>query len=155
MMMQFWHYTVLEHYKSIVNCGYIDLATTYICKGELPAVWLSTNEVFEETARKSITDTRTNDRYDDLSRDGLFIHGVVPVRVEIDRTLAQIHKWSNSWAMLHVTQDYAQKLERVGLRIGANPDEWWFSLERIPLQSCIRAEQWNGASWELLAYRKT
>lgn len=148
-----WHYTVLPHYQNIVKEGRIRVATDYITDTEQPAVWLSSNPSFEETARKSIIDSETGERYEDLSRDELHAKGVPPVRVMVDSEAVRAHRWREDKTLLGMTTQYAEALEQTGVRVGANPDEWWFVLEEVPLSACVLAEYWDGVAWKEFAHR--
>jgi len=47
-----WHYTTVELLRQVLSDGLIKTADEQICRGEKPAVWFSSHQVWEPTATK-------------------------------------------------------------------------------------------------------
>lgn len=140
-----WHYTTLGALQGIINEGKIRCDQIYI-DGEIPCVWLSVNQNWEETVRKSIKSTEEGVGTSQLSRDDLFSEGFYPIRIQVDPRIIKLSSWKSHCKKIPKT--IIQILEAAAKDWGANPNEWRVSYSPIPLTSFILPiEIWNGKEW--------
>ena len=145
--MRLWHYTIYHTFRKIVESGEIKTHTTARLN-EKPVVWLSSNPIWEETVRKAIRNPETEEISMALSRDELFKRDFPAVRIEINTELVVIRSWRNFKKYGGISKKEAKGLEKVAIKWGANPKEWWVSCDNIPLRSCIwPIEIWNEKEW--------
>ena len=140
--LRFFHYTSPTYLPTIIKAGYIKLATEGIDKNEKPAVWLSTNSIWEHTATKiGIINGVPNQLT--MEQQYKFV-GLA--RIEVQRIEGFVD-WNVFGSVSGVTEQSYLFMERLGKRKGANPDEWWAYFEEIVSKNWLQIEIWNGSSW--------
>ena len=143
--MRAWHYTTHEALEGIFIEGKIRRDRIYL-KGEIPGVWMSTNENWEETVRKSIRDKETSKETSALSRDALYEAGFIPIRIEINPNKVELHDWKSHCKK--IPKKIVRALESAAKEWGANPDEWRVSYNEIPVDCFLSPiERWDGQRW--------
>lgn len=143
---RFWHYTVYQWLVKIIESREIKKAPSYV-DGEIPVVWFSTNQIWEETVRKKVRPMGKG-KHILLSRNGLFKVGYPPVRIEIDPNEVKIHSWKHHKKHSGIPKKIAVLLEKQAIEWGANPNEWWVSKKPVQLEQCLAPiEIWNGETW--------
>jgi len=146
--MRYWHYTTFPALKKILKDEEIKPALKGIEGGEFPAVWFSTNPIWEETARKAVRDKETGEQTEALSRDKLFRAGFPPVRIEVDPQKVLLRSWKNHRKNSGISKIMAKGLEKTARAMGAEPKEWWVTYEPVSLFCCLLPiEVWNGIEW--------
>ena len=109
-----------------------------------PALWLSTNPVWEHTATSMIKDDIGQIR--GLTKDELHqMYGLVRFSVPFKKEM--FCSWGKYKYKSNTPLNVYLSLERQGIIKGANPNEWYASFENIPLEKCIACEKWNGTKW--------
>jgi hypothetical protein len=133
-----YHYTIAAHAESILRDGVIRPATTYVPKGERPIVWFSANATWEETANKMGCHSRneTERKWGPLYRFGV-------------ASETAPHNFERLVFLAHINPRMSDALKDLGIRQGANPDEWfgtfrpvqrWLSFEKLVDDIWIYAE---------------
>lgn len=144
-MDRIWHYTTLGALQGILKEGKIRCDEIYI-EGEIPCVWLSVNQNWEETVRKSIKGTDKDIETPPLSRDDLFSKGFYPIRIQINPRKTKLSRWKTHCQK--IPNSIARVLEAGAKDWGADPKEWWVSYSPIPVTGFILPiEIWNGKEW--------
>ena len=140
--LRFFHYTSPTYLPAIIKAGYIKFATAGIDKKEKPAVWLSTNPVWEHTATKigminGIPTQMTMEQQYKL---------VGLARIEVQR-LDDFVSWKKFRHVSGVTEQSFLFMERLGKMKDANPDEWWAYFKVIERKDWLAVEVWDGKEW--------
>ena len=140
--MVLYHYTVMEHFKKIVESEKIKRATKHLGPKEKPAVHLSSNPEWEMTVKK--TPLGLSDAV------GLRNHShLIPVRIKIEAEACNIIPWRVFKKRSGISAKMARFLEKRGKEMGADPKQWYCSFEDIPLGVCLSVEFWDG-EWCLI-----
>lgn len=147
MKDKLYHYTIGQHYNNIVKDGFIKLATKYVQEGERPVAWLSSNQEWENSVRKTIRNDK-GEAFDDLARDELFDLGITPVRIEIDQEGLELYDWEKFKSVSGMSPDLARSFEVMTAK-NWNYDsrEWSCSFDSIPVSKILGVEVWDGNSW--------
>ncbi len=157
---RYWHYTIFQHFESIIMSGEIKLATAGVLPGVKPAVWFSTNHDWEPTVIKALKDFKTGkttsystknelfycDMWNDLLDDGA-LHSFIPIRLEIDPNVVNLRTWNNYNKKSGESREMLKALAKTGKKMGANPKQWFVSYEEVPIENISRFERWNGNEW--------
>ena len=140
--LRFFHYTSPSYLPAILRAGFIKLATAGIDKKEKPAVWLSTNTIWEHTATKIgvINGVPTQ-----MTKEQQFAM-VGLARIEVPR-LEGFVSWKKFRHVSGITNQSYSFMENLGKRKGANPDEWWAYFKPIEKSQWLNIEKWNGSEW--------
>jgi hypothetical protein len=141
-----WHYTVVEYLPAIPASGEIRLATRLVSPGVKPAVWCSTNAVWEETANKMLGTPRGVTM---LDRAGTHEHfGLARISVRSD---AAPHTWADYQRLSGEDRADCRRLERVARKVGAWPAQWRCSFAPILAEDWLAIEAWDGSAWHTIA----
>lgn len=136
-----WHYTVGLHIDSIGESQVLRLADRYMLPGERPAVWFSTNPIWEPTANKrhpngsrSLTKEETEDLCDGLFRIGVAI-ATAP------------HDWAEFQQLSGLKEELARGLAASAEAVGAQTQDWRVSFVPVPSSDWVSVERWDGTEW--------
>ena len=140
-----WHYTTSQKRALIDAAGQLRPADAFIGPNERPAVWFSLNQRWEPTASKGIIDaatgrhrTATIAEMIEFAGGPLVRYGIAP-RLLLPsgelRRRARIagHTWRGMVAS--------------GRAVGANPADWFGSLQPVPVAQCITQLSTDGRQW--------
>jgi hypothetical protein len=143
-----WHYTAIHYLPKIIENREIKVEPLGGDR-KLSAVWLSSNPDFEQTARKEIRDKSSGAVRLNATRDEMFKAGFPPVRIEINPSGVRVYDWKTCRKISGISEETAIALEQSGVENGADPSEWYVSLQPIPLAGGFRfpIEIWNGRQW--------
>jgi hypothetical protein len=135
-----WHYTHGGNFRRIVNDAVIKRATSGVVAPERPVTWFSVNQRWEATATRV---PLLGQRVDEMQR---LTHracgGLMRIGIEAQHApfgIGDFHREAR--CKLQIVED----LRRTGIRVGAVPTEWRFSLEDIPATLWKRIEIWDGS----------
>jgi len=140
-----WHYTTGNLLPLILKDGLVRLATANIDEDERPAVWFSSNQIWEKTSTKGMITsdsklvTLTKEEMCRLC-DGL-------ARISVERNVAP-HNWEAYKKMSGVSAKMAGGMKQSAYTVGARISEWFVSFEAVPCEKWLGIEVWNGSSWE-------
>ena len=146
--MKLYHYTTPGHLERILQDGEIKLATASAPRGTKPVAWVSANEHFEITALKKYTNVDNAGNYgssgcytfqEQLDEVGL-------VRIEV-KHYSNLHTWGKLKYSAKYDEQTYYALERGGLNVGANPNEWYGSIKPIPAKYFIKIEIYDVDKW--------
>ena len=127
--LRFWHYTSAFRLPQIFQSGKINLDKQAKAFGEKPAVWISTNSVWENTATKMVEDENGN--LITLTKEEMCLR-VGLGRIEIKPSESFI-SWSKFGTTSRINPKLFNSMTQVGIGQGANPNEWFASY--IPIIS--------------------
>ena len=135
-----WHYTVGIHIEKIFLAGMLltERETTgwALPPGYVGAVWFSSNEVWEPTARKGGAWTMQDNHE---LYGGLFRFGV-----ELTDDLLP---WKKFRPVSGISAEATRELARTGREMGANPNQWCASMKPIPQERWVAVEMWDDKQW--------
>jgi len=138
-----WHYTAAKRLKEIVESREIRLTDKLIAKSEKPAVWVSSNPIWEFTATKMAKNN--SGLIKQLTKEEMYkLFGLG--RIEIVPNEKYI-SWAKFKHKSRIPADYFFELERAGIDKGANPKDWFARFTSIPIEEWIAIETWNGTAW--------
>jgi hypothetical protein len=146
--MRVFHYTTLHCYRLIDADGVIKPATAHVPKNERPAVWFSTNPVWEPTTDKLI-----------LLSDGSWRRATTQELIEAHEGLVRIevapasapYSWNEYKIRSGITAKVARGLYRVALAQRSRPGQWFVSFNPVPRDQWLEVELSQGAEWRPLA----
>jgi hypothetical protein len=139
-----YHYTSGQHLQKILDTGELIVSQWEKKNNVKPAaLWLSLNPVWENTATKQVVE---NGKVRQLTKEEQHQNlGLIRfVIVFKKKTLCSWGKYKFDSNTLPQTYE---SMEQVGLKVGADPNEWYASFRNIPLSNCISCEKWNGKEW--------
>ncbi len=129
--MKAYHYTVSDRIASIAKHG-IKLSEAGVIPPEKPAVWFSTNPVYEMTALKSGAKS-----VQEMEKSGF-----MPIRYVVDMDMID---WEYHKAYSGIHPVIAQGLEESGRQCNANPSEWFAVYE--PVKKWLAVEVYHDGEW--------
>ena len=135
-----WHYTVGIYLDKILRDGMLltEAKTTAeeLFRGQVGALWFSSNELWERTAGKG--ESRTMQENHELY-GGLVRFGVEPAD--------DLLPWAKFRRVNGMSGKMAKGLARTGRAAGACPGEWYVSLKPVPKERWVAIEIWDGGQW--------
>jgi hypothetical protein len=138
-----WHYTVGQHLPKIIESKQIKLATIGV--REKPAVWFSSNPIWERTCNKLWQDSTGAVRQ--LSKEETHLKGSGLVRIRIKPEAAP-HNFQVFKRISRISNTAAKRLTEKAKLLGAKPQEWWISFEAVPQSEWLDIEVWDGMNWK-------
>lgn len=135
------HYTTEFHFPSIIRDGFIMPATTSVVFPEKPAVWFSSEPIWEPTANKGVVTPSGTTR--NLTSAEMFAM-IDLFRFSVDRSRAL--PWHQLVRKARIKPKLAATLVKIGHAVGANHLNWYGILE--PVEVCTtNIQMWNGKCW--------
>lgn len=139
-MTMAYHYTTCQHASAILKSGFILPSTLHVPAGEKPVVWFSRNRTWEPTASKGLMDPRTG-----WSRTATFPEmvrvGIARFGMDADLLIP----WGGLPAAAGMGRAVVEGLVRAGRKVGANPRDWFASLDPVPITGMVMDIYENGA----------
>ncbi|MCD9476303.1 hypothetical protein GLP21_17625 [Photobacterium carnosum] len=142
MLTNLYHYTINSKFADIEQSGYLQRSPLKPDRQEKPVVWLSSNDNFENSARKIAFNPRTQQQHlmsmdEMINLTGALVRYVFLVN-DID---------ARSWNDARRDTGMSRKrrdllLERADL-VSSNPNDWWVTFSEIPLTKAVRVEICN------------
>ena len=142
-----YHYTSEIHLKKILETG--ELKTSeYERKNKIkpPALWLSLNPVWENTATKLVKTKSGVRQLTKEEQNNLF--GLIRFVLKFDE--GKLCSWAKYRHVSNTPINVYLQMERAGVKKGANPKEWYACFKNIPLKHCIYCQKWSGREWETI-----
>lgn len=139
-----WHYTVVERLQRILHEGELRPSSVGVPKKEKPALWFSSNPLWEPTANRLWKDI--DGRVVRLSKDQTHVLGGGLARIGVAAEVAP-HDWKSYKKASGITTDRAKRIYDEAIRIGARPGEWFAALEAVGSRQWLSVEVWDGETW--------
>jgi hypothetical protein len=142
-----WHYTILEHLRSIQADGVIVPGGTenspFIIRRHKQAVWFSSDPVWEATAGPAFFDSsfrRVERTWQDMQRNvGIGRIGVEPHTAP--------YRWSDWKRMSGATAKEARKYYIAAMKFGGRPGDWFLTFDAVPSAKWVSLEIHDGHGW--------
>lgn len=138
-----WHYTTGRHFPRILASAELRPAIAGVEPPEKPILWFSINRHFEMTARKArigpgggirtLTVMGTFEALGGFYRFGIDAAGLIP--------------WRDLPALSGMPDRIAAGLRRIAKEQGAEPREWYGSLEPVPVARCKIQRMTPSGAW--------
>jgi len=146
MFKSIYHYTHLDAARLILNDGYLRISQWELDNNvEHPALWLSLHPHWESTATKMVMNEKGVPHQ--LSFEEQWT-SIGCIRFVIPFEQIQIISWNQYKAIMQPDSlGLLEAMEQVGLQSGANPSDWYASLEDISLEKVIAYQIWTGLEW--------
>ena len=144
MADRIWHYTSESCVTPILSSGELRVSDwERKNKVKPPGLWLSRNPIWENSATKLVKENGIQRRLSlaEMHKDFGLIRFALPFNK------AELCTWARYKHASNTPLEMYLNMEIVGLRDGANPQEWYVSFKNIPLSQCISCEKWNGTEW--------
>ena len=142
-----YHYTSGSHLNSILEKGALIVSEWEKRNGvKPPALWLSLNSIWENTATKMINENGIIRRLTKEEQNQKF--GLI--RFVINFKKESLCSWAKYKHTSNTPEQVYCNMEEQGIEQGANPKDWFASFKNIPLRDCIACEKWNGKEWETI-----
>jgi hypothetical protein len=139
--MLIWHYTIQDRFEGILADGRIKRARVHLDRDERMAVWFSSNQHYEMTARKGTWESGVNRTltFIEMTTLGLVRIGVEPSTAPFD--------WREFTKRSGISRPFARRLEKAGRMFGANPNEWFVSFDEVTVDKFVRVESYVMGRW--------
>lgn len=140
---RFFHYTTETRLEEIIESEIILLATVGIDnKKEKPCAWVSSNQKWEATATKQLTNERGEIVQLNFEEQ---LNELGCARIEVESK--GIIPWKTIRKISNMKPRLADNMESYGIRMGGNPSEWFGSFSPIDINRWIRAEVYRDGEW--------
>jgi hypothetical protein len=140
-----WHCTTGRNFIEIVADGAIKPAKLLIGPSERPVVWFSRNPLWEPTANKLWLASDGSLVPLDMEQTYRLCGGLVRIGVTED---VAPYNFRQLQKVARISSKMAARLRDAGIKVGANPSDWYASLEPVPREKWSAVEVWNGSHWE-------
>lgn len=141
-----WHYTTGQRAEQILQCGFIRGATVNVPLNERPAVWFSMNQVFELTAAKT------------RRVDGVLMFLTIPEMAHYGNGLVRfglspraLLNGDNLRRRARISGSEWIRIQKIGTQRGADPHDWYGSIEVIDVSLCAFEVMSKSGLWEPFA----
>jgi hypothetical protein len=132
-----YHYTTGDRFLRIIASRAILPATAHVAPPEIPAVWLSSAPVWEQSATKGVIEDGVRRQASLAELIGLCS---CLVRIEIDPAAVRMLEPGAFREALCIPRDIHERLIAAGLEMGADPAEWRAVAGPVPLTAFRRIE---------------
>jgi hypothetical protein len=141
-----YHYTVGNFLSQIIHDGEIKLATAFCRKKREHAVWLSTNEFWEETANKAFK--LPDGSISNGNRELTHFKGGGLARIEVKPKTAPFN-WISYVRKSKIPGKLKRGLVAAAKKVGSNPSDWYVSYQPIKRDDWLSIElfNWETQSW--------
>jgi hypothetical protein len=143
-MQTIWHYTSMEHAKSILKDKMLRISSIEKKWGWKPALWFSRATRWEPTATKMFRFKETNELRLLTEEEQLELIGMARFGIEFTEQLISWNEYKNNSG---IPAREHRAMAKVGKEKGAHPNNWYCSFEDIPLNKCVAIEQFDGKEW--------
>ena len=143
-MSNAWHYTTGNKLHPIAMSSELRPTAVGAAPHERPILWFSKNQVWEPTATKHfiVKGQQVRPTVKQLHEAlGLYRFGV-------PEESAWLKEWTDISVLAGTPREEIEAMRRVGMRWGANPDDWLGCFRSVDLHEPV-FEAWNGLSWEV------
>lgn len=140
---KFYHYTPEIRIQEIFNCQEIQLIKTHIKGKEKPCAWVSTNEIWENTATKMAYSQDDNRLIQLDFEQQLELFGCARIQIKPTNLIS----WEKLKKSGQIDLKVAETYEQTGKKMGANPNEWYGSLTPIHINDWIKIEVYRNGKW--------
>ncbi len=137
-----WHYAPWSRLAEIEKSGFLKCSNAS-APNELPMLWFSAKQVWEPTATKNWR--MTSGQLMPLTFEAQNAK-LGCIRFGIAETDPRLQKWKQACATLGILRGARCKLEGVGKKMSANPEDWYATAVNVPLNE-LRFQVWS-SGWK-------
>ncbi len=144
--VNYYHYTPECRLPEILKSKNILLIKTHIQGKEKPCAWVSTNQVWENTATKMAYSPSDNQLIQLDFEQQLEKFGCARIQVKPTNLLS----WEKLKNTGQIDSVVANGYEQAGKKMGGNPNQWYGSLAPIHINDWIKIEVYRNGEWILV-----
>lgn len=133
--MRLFHYTVGLKIHSILNDGFLKLTPEFVQPPELPCCWLSSNDIYEGTARKIGINYQGEQTLLTVEQMNAACQGVYRFEFSSGDIATEVLHWNELKYKLKMSPETINMLEKNAVFMGGNKDEWYGSSEKISISN--------------------
>ena len=136
--MIIYHYTDLKSGISILQDGYLEVPDKEQLSGLTPALWFSKKPVYDPSALKDFKENgivKSNSFINQIKTHGC-------MRFVYDDT-KNLTSWREFLKISSLPKDQYEKIEKIYIKIGCNPLEWFCSFKNMSLKLFNSIEVYN------------
>ncbi len=146
MTQVLYHYTTFGYLEEIIESKYLKVSPWEKKNNiERPALWLTKNPNWENSATKGYFDKTTGESRYLTFEEQSYSFGCV--RITIPHNVSFCN-WDEYKLCSKEPINLTRELEKIGLQQGSNPEDWYVSFEDVPITEIIAVDFWNGVEWE-------
>lgn len=139
-----WHYTTGEKIGLILKEGMIRQSPN-VGGSERPAVWFSSNPVWEVTSRKGRFDPISGGiKQLEMEEHLIYCGGLFRIAIAADTAP---HDWHDFRQMSGILPRDANLLRSVAIKWGGRPGEWFVSFDPVYQSDWLGVESWRDGQW--------
>ncbi|ENP8454898.1 hypothetical protein ACEI25_001523 [Photobacterium damselae] len=138
-MTMIYHYTIGSKLTPIMEDGFIRTSPLKPDNGETPVVWLSSNENFEQSARKMAFIPSTQQQRLLTVFEMLKMAGGL-VRYVFDKEQINAISWAEAQLSIGMSKNKRGLLLKRSRMVGSKPKEWWVVPKSVSLSQAMRVE---------------
>ena len=140
-----YHYTTFGYLEEILNSRFLKVSP-WEKKNKIkrPALWLTKNPNWDNTATKGYYDRETGERRSLTFEEQSTIFGCIRITIPFKNTFCNWRKFK------HVSKEpieLCNQLEIIGRKQGSNPDDWYVSFDDVAATEIIAVDYWDGKEW--------
>ncbi len=147
-----FHYTQKRHLDHIIRDGFIRKSDYGFRKKRQQAVWVSTNQEWEPTAKCIVAHPDNELDVEKRKCDTHFLGGGL-VRIEVEDKSAPFN-WKQYVKNCKMSGEFKRMMEFTGKELGGNPQEWYVSFKPITSEDWLAIESYNWESQTWVPYEQ-
>ncbi len=141
-----YHYTTFGHLEKIIESGFLKVSPwEKENKIKRPALWLSTNADWENSATKGFKDNTTGECRSLTFEEQSNIFGCIRIMLPFSNTFCN---WKKFKCISEESIELCNQLEIIGKEQGSNPEDWYVSFEDVPTSKILGIDYWDRNKWE-------
>jgi len=133
-----YHYTKAIHLPSILAHS-LQPTDALIAPGELPVLWFTTNERWENTVLSVCAPSLT------AAHEAMLPYGGL-ARIVCHKEVA-LYRWKELKEIARIPSKIAMGLYSSAIRLGSRPGEWRGTLDAVPVAKFMAIDLYDGEKW--------
>lgn len=140
-----YHYTTFGYLENIVESGFLKVSP-WEKKNKIkrPALWLSKNPDWDNTATKGYYDKETGQKRSLTFEEQSRIFGCIRITIPFSDKYCT---WNKFKRVSKEPIELCNQLEIIGINQGSNPDDWYASFYDVATSEIIAVDYWDGNAW--------
>ncbi len=141
-----YHYTTFGNLEKIIKSGFL-MVSPLEKKNKIkrPALWLTQNPNWDNTATKGFYDKNTGKARSLTFEEQDSMFGCVRITI---RYRDKYCNWETFKQVSKESIELRNQLEIIGIEQGSNPNDWYVSFEDVANTDFFAIDFWNGSKWE-------
>lgn len=142
MGTKLYHYTINSKLADIEQAGYLQRSPLKPDRKEKPVVWLSSDDNFENSARKMAFNPKTQQQHLMTTDEMINLTGAL-VRYVFVANDIDARTWNDARRDTGMSRNRRDLLLERAELVASNPNDWWVTFSEIELTKAIRVEMCN------------